>query len=329
MQIHLRKKLKMCVIALAMTVSNHSFAQNSEALTDAIALFESGDIKAAQSAFKTLKGDGLADTYLAQIMMREDLDDAEDMIEDVVDAHPKLARAHFIRGRIMGSQAGNAIFSALSYAKKSLKGFETAVELEPDSVLYQKGLFRFHVNAPSIAGGDLDIATEQVAKVKELDLEEGVLLDLELSGRKNEDEAHIAYALEVAQQYPDNAKVSFELARSYQNTKDYDKAFASLDDTVANATKSEDLQTRCMAEYQIGRTAVSAKSNMEKGIASLNYFSEQCSNVGSELPEAHWAKFRTANLLELQGKKGEAKMIYKSLKSIKDKEFQKQLKKKV
>lgn len=329
MQTSIRKQLQISLATLAIAFSAHSMAQDSDALAQAISMFESGEMKAAQTAFTSLKGSGIADTYLAEMMMRKDIDDAEDMIEEVIEKHPELARAHFIRGHIMGTQAGNAIFSALSYAKKSLQGFETAVKLEPESVLYQKGLFRFHVNAPSIAGGDLDVAAEQVAKIKELDLEEGILLDLELSGKKNEAQEHIAYALKVAEQYPENAKISFELARWYQDAKEYDKAFSNLDQAVANAIKSEDAQTRCMAEYQIGRTAVFAKSDMDKGISSLNYFTEQCSNAGSELPEAHWAKFRTANLLELQGKKSEAKNLYKSLKSVKDKEFQKQLKKKV
>jgi hypothetical protein len=49
-----------------------------------------------------------------------------------------------------------------------VNSFSKAVDLEPDSVEYLEGLMQFHISAPGIAGGDVDIAKAQIEKIKML-----------------------------------------------------------------------------------------------------------------------------------------------------------------
>ena len=97
------------------------------------------------------------------------LDEAERIITSVLEKNPSHAMVNFYCGRIMGRQAGDAFFSALSYAKKSLRCLKKAVELEPNNIKFRKGLVNFYLGAPSIAGGDEGLALEQIKAIKRMD----------------------------------------------------------------------------------------------------------------------------------------------------------------
>ena len=62
----------------------------------------------------------------AQTSLSSDIDDAEEKIEEALELAPKRADVHFLCGQVMGIQASQSIFSALSYASKSLDCFKQA-----------------------------------------------------------------------------------------------------------------------------------------------------------------------------------------------------------
>ena len=59
----------------------------------------------------------------AQTLLGDDPDEAEEKIEAALELAPKRADVHFLCGQVMGIQASQSIFSALSYAGKSLDCF--------------------------------------------------------------------------------------------------------------------------------------------------------------------------------------------------------------
>jgi tetratricopeptide (TPR) repeat protein len=143
------------VFVCYLSFSTLTFANAISSLGNAITVLKTGQTEQAIVLFEKQKHDPDAMIYLAKIYMDTDLDEAEAWIEKALKANLKDAEAHYVRGAIMGRQASGSIFSALSYAEKSVNSFTKAVELQPDSIKYRKGLMQFHTGAPSIAGGDL------------------------------------------------------------------------------------------------------------------------------------------------------------------------------
>ena len=67
-------------------------------------------------------------------------------------------------GRAYGRVAeGSSFLSALGYARKTVRAFERAVELEPSNLEALSDVFEYYLQAPGIAGGGLDKA-EAIAR---------------------------------------------------------------------------------------------------------------------------------------------------------------------
>lgn len=317
------KQTLLSALLLSLTISQASHADMNSAIT----AFEQGEMDKATELFEAESSSLQAKIYLARILMRSDLDDAEDWIEDAVEQDADSAEVHYWRGRVMGQQASESFLSALSYAKKSKASFARAVELEPDSIKYQTGLFRFHVNAPGIAGGDIDIAKKVADDVTKLDKKAGIKLHIDLA-QKQEDEELVMQLLEQGKtDFSGLPDFYFKAGIINQQNKDYSaamKEFAKASELSGD--DDESLQSQWGALYQIGRTAVFSKSELEQGISALQRYVEQAPQVEA-LPSKLWAQFRMANLMEMADQKEQAKGIYKQLTKSDDKELVKQVKK--
>ena len=178
------------VFVCYLSFSTLTFASALSPLDNAITVLKTGQTEQAIVLFEKQKHDPDAMIYLAKIYMDTDLDEAEDWIEKALKANLKDAEAYYVRGAIMGRQASGSIFSALSYAEKSVNSFTQAVELQPDSIKYRKGLMQFHTGAPSIAGGDLEIAKVQIEKIRLLDSKAG--LEAEINYELSQDNDTLA-----------------------------------------------------------------------------------------------------------------------------------------
>ena len=110
----------------------------------------------------------------AQTLLGSDIDDAEEKIEEALELAPQRADVHFLCGQVMGIQASQSIFSALSYAGKSLDCFKQAATLEPQNTDYKFGLMMFYLGAPGIAGGDTELAWQLVNDIAALDEQAGM-----------------------------------------------------------------------------------------------------------------------------------------------------------
>ncbi|MFQ5649420.1 MAG: tetratricopeptide repeat protein [bacterium] len=76
------------------------------------------------------------------------------------------------------------IFSKLSLAKKARKTFELAVKLDENNVEAREGLIIYHLNAPGIAGGDLNKALQQAQILVKMDERKGRTLLARLYQKK-------------------------------------------------------------------------------------------------------------------------------------------------
>jgi tetratricopeptide (TPR) repeat protein len=315
------------VFASYLSFSTLTFANALSPLDNAIAVLTAGQTEQAIVLFEKQKHDPKAMVYLAKIYMNTDLDEAEDWIEKAVKNKLSGAEAHYVRGAIMGRQASGSIFSALSYAKKSVNSFTKAVELEPDSIKYLKGLMQFHTSAPSIAGGDIDIAKAQIEKIRILDPKAG--LEAEINYQLSQDNDVLADKLlqQAKQTYNDLPEFFFQAGMFQQRKENYQAAFEELTVAISkNAETQESVLAKYRALYQLGKTSVLGESNIDAGIKALKEFIGEAPDLDGLAPKP-WAEFRLANLMSLNSQKSEAKAIYLRLAKTDNKELAKEVKK--
>jgi hypothetical protein len=295
------------VFAGYLSFSNMAFASEISLLDNAISILNTGQTEQAIVLFEKQRHNPAAMLYLAKIYMDSDLDEAEDWIEQALEVNLNNAEVYYVRGAIMGRQASGSIFSALSYAEKSVNSFTKAVELQPDSIKYRKGLMQFHTSAPSIAGGDLDIAKVQIEKLRQLDPKVG--LEAEINYELSQDNDALADALlqQAKQTYNDIPDFFFLAGMLQQRKENYQTAFEEL--------------TRAM-----GRTSVLGETNIDAGIMALKQYLSEAPDLDGLSPKP-WAEFRLANLMVLNAQTLEAKRIYLRLAKADNKELAKQAKK--
>jgi tetratricopeptide (TPR) repeat protein len=90
--------------------------------------------------------------------------------ERAVSLAPQNSQFHLWLGRTYGEKADKAgIFSAAGLARKSRAEFETAVNLDPNSVDARSDLAEFYLEAPGIVGGGRDKAEKQATSLATLD----------------------------------------------------------------------------------------------------------------------------------------------------------------
>jgi len=304
----------------------HLALADTAALDEAKAKLSSGQIDQARELFLQHKTMPEALVYLARIAMDDNLDQAEEWIEKAVKLAPDNAQAYFIRGRVMGQQASNAVFSALSYAKKSKASFIKAVELQPTEIDYRIGMMQFYLQAPSIAGGDIEAAKQQVKAIQQLDGKAGVKAEVDfLVATDAREQAHALLA-QAQVDYPTSPDFYFK-AGVLQLAEE---KFALAMDNFSKASQLEvseqkDLQTKYAAMYQLGRAAVLSKTNLEQGVSALSQYIDNAPIDSAAVPK-HWAQFRLANLYVLQNNIADAKSIYQGLTKVDDKRLQKEVK---
>ncbi|MCH2189611.1 MAG: hypothetical protein MK188_01635 [Gammaproteobacteria bacterium] len=122
-----------------------------------------------------------------QAVLSEDLDRAAKLIESTIKSHPEYAESYRVAGDIYIVQARSAsLFSAPGLAKKALKNYKKAVQMEPNNPRYRLNLMQYYLNAPSIVGGDKEKAEEEAKQIEKLQPLMGVVAHSILYRNKND-----------------------------------------------------------------------------------------------------------------------------------------------
>ncbi len=131
----------------------------------------------------------VANYYMAIYYLnhKRDPDEAEDYMETAIENDPRNAEYHFTMGNIYGAQAREAsIFTQLFDAQNCKSSFEKAVECDPAYIRGRVALMYYHIQAPGIAGGDLDSAKVQAEALLKLDPCQGYLGYAEIHASQEE-----------------------------------------------------------------------------------------------------------------------------------------------
>jgi Flp pilus assembly protein TadD len=314
-------------------------------LQEAKALNAQGKFKEALALLKSAPMNQSTFAAMISTLANTDMDDAEDLANKAVEAFPNSAELHYLRGVIMGNQAQSSIFSALGYAEKSLKSFIKATELEPTTIKYRKALMSFYLAAPSIAGGDEDLALEQLKVIQKADELEGASSQVSFYLMTDEPEQAIQALQKAITDFPTEVNFVFRLAAYYAQEEDYKKAMPLFQQAAvmplpefaidpvtgeAHASYVRNASAKFNALYQIGRTAVVTKENTAAGIAAMGKLQAEVENSRLEndnLPNMEWAKARIAELYIQSGDSKTATDLLASISVADNKDLKKHVNK--
>lgn len=167
--------------------------------------------------------------HLARVLYHSgDYDNAAETLEEFHEQYPGDAEAFYLSGLVYLALLGEVnIFKKVGMAKKTLASWEASVAANPEYLNSRYAIFAYYTNAPSIAGGDLEVARELMVEITGLDKAYGVMAEGLLLSKEG-DEAAAETAFQEAAVLMNRAGPYFSLAQFYMQTEQYEKAISSV-----------------------------------------------------------------------------------------------------
>ncbi|HEX5793274.1 MAG TPA: tetratricopeptide repeat protein [Rheinheimera sp.] len=293
------------------------------------ALWQADDVPAAQALLTPLVTKKTKDAQLLALLgqteaLLNNADKAEDLLEKAVKLDSNNADYQHWYATVSCNLAASAsMFSALGYAKRCKKAYETALELAPDNPRSYIALGSFLAQAPGVAGGDKDKALQLAERLKQIAPLQGALLELNASDLQDDTAFNALLAKdELLTQRPETY---LQRGVAFSRADQHAKAMALFEQALTMPASDEDAaDAKAQALYQIGRSAVKGELAIDKGIAALQQFIEQQPAADN----IDWAKLRLGQLYIAQQQQAKAEEILKPLlASTQDKELKGELQK--
>lgn len=258
-----------------------------------------------------IEGEMKAENFKAAIKKIEAAREAGD---ESFETNELLIEAYYMRMDQVG------ILKKKSLAGKMKKALERSVAIQPENSEAIGNLAQFHMEAPSIAGGDKDEARRLIEKIIVLNPVSGHKLGAEL-GRIQEMPkvalSHLASALVLE---PQNTALIQMKGVVQAETGAYDLAITTFETCIA----AEPANLECL--YQIGKASQVGNVQAEKGINAFKSFIETGHDNKNFVAHAH---YRLGNLYVQSGDEVSAKMQYDAAIKINDLKKAREAKKKL
>ena len=279
----------------------------AQSVDEGVQLFNARKYAAAQAALLPLgETDATAAYYLGRIEMENnDSDKAATWFERAVNLNPKSATYYDWLARAYGTQAEHTSKFRLPFLARKLKNaLDTGLGLDPDNLDVRDDLIVYYTRAPGFLGGSKEKALEMVVEIKKRNAYRGSAAAANLCVGTRDTVCVERELQGMAATYPDSANVYASLAAFYTNQKQFDKAFALLDERL-RVKPNEPITL-----YQVGRTASLSGQNLDHGEEALKaYLAGPIPERGPEPAHVH---YRLGTIYEKKGAKGLAREEYRT-----------------
>jgi tetratricopeptide (TPR) repeat protein len=226
-------------------------------------------------------------------------------LERAVQLSPKDSDYHDWLGKAYGRKAEQSIFlTALTWARKTHREFEIAVELDPQNFQAQRDLIRYEMNAPSVVGGGDDKALKHIDALEKIDSIQGLLARGEFfATKKRMPEADAVFA-KILESNSDRVGVYFEVSDYYRDRANAEK----MGEAVEKAVRI-DPDDRRLKFYNGVLLVMKGKSPSEAETLLKSYLATVPDN--SDLPPHSAAREWLGKLYESLGRFSEAAEEYR------------------
>jgi tetratricopeptide (TPR) repeat protein len=226
-------------------------------------------------------------------------------LERAVQLAPKDSEYRDWLAKSYGRRAEQSVFlSAMSWARKTHREFEIAVELNPENFEARRDLIRYEMNAPSVVGGGDEKAVKHIEALEKIDPIQGQLARGEfLATKKHFPEADTVFG-KLLESNPDRPGVYFEVCDYYGERLNAEKMGEAID--KAEHIDSDD---RRLKFYKGVLRVIEGKSPNEAEMLLKSYVNTVPDN--SELPSHAIALEWLGKLYESMGRFSEATEEYR------------------
>ena len=226
-------------------------------------------------------------------------------LERAVQLAPKDSEYRDWLAKSYGRRAEQSVFlSAMSWARKTHREFEIAVELNPENFEARRDLIRYEMNAPSVVGGGDEKALKHIEALEKIDPIQGQLARGEFfATKKRFPEADTVFG-KILESNPDRPGVYFEVCDYYGERLNAEKMGEAID--KAEHIDSDD---RRLKFYKGVLLVVEGKSPNEAEMLLKSYVNTVPDN--SELPSHATALEWLGKLYESMGRFSEATEEYR------------------
>jgi tetratricopeptide (TPR) repeat protein len=225
-------------------------------------------------------------------------------LERAAQLAPKNSEIHDWLGKAYGRKAEESIFfSAMSWAKKTHREFEIAVELNPQNFEAQRDLIRYEMNAPGMVSGGDEKALKHIDALEKIDPIQGQLARGEFFVTKNRlPEADVVFGKLLESDSP-RAGVYFEVSDYYRDRSNADKMAQAVDKAARI-----DPDDRRLKFYRGVLLVMQGKNSSEAETLLRSYISTVPDN--SDVPPHSAAREWLGKLYESEGRFSEAAKEY-------------------
>lgn len=292
---------------------------NQSQLDEGISAFNDGDYNKAENYFKlklkntTLKNESLI--YLSKISLaKNDSESAINYIEQALLISPTDAEELLLSGDAYCMQAPkSSIFSALKLAKKCIAQYDSVVNQYPDNVAGLLSSIKFHLSAPSVAGGSAKRGNELLVRLSQLSPEDAdtyKVQSLEKDGRASD---ALALADKLAKTGFKSAENQYEVARYFKEKKLYTKAKALFEPLLAWKETQKNKWFLSDSLLQLGEVFIAEGADINQGIKLIESYKKKNTN----LHDVHyfWSTWSLAKGYKAIGQKDKYEALVKNIKS--------------
>jgi tetratricopeptide (TPR) repeat protein len=293
------------VLAMLMCVTRGLAAQAPE-LAQAKALIDARKYVEARALLQPMGAqDATAAFYLGQLSLEEnDPSQAAGWFEKAVKMNPRSSVYYDWLGRAYGSQAQRASkFKLPFFANKTKSAWDKALALDPGNLDAREDMILYYLQAPGFLGGGRGKARAMAQEIKNRNPYRGALAWVRVCNDARDQVCLQRELSFLVSTYPDSSAGYTSLAAYYAGAKQYDKAFAVVDERLK--AKPDDPA----ALYAYGRIASIAGQNLDRGEQALRAYIASPMPIGPPLANAH---YRLGMIEEKRGAKDLAKREYQA-----------------
>jgi tetratricopeptide (TPR) repeat protein len=224
---------KLLAVALIVVASGTASAQTP--LERGKALMDQRKYSEAKAILQPLgPRDATAAFYLGQIGMEEnDPKKSVDWLEKAVALNPQSSVYYDWLGRAYGVQAQHASKLKLPFlAGKTRSAWEKAIALDPNNIDAREDMILYYLQAPAFLGGGKDKARAMAQEIRKRNPYRGAIAWVRVCN-DSKDRACAERELSfLTTNYPDSSVGYTSLAAFYVTGKQYNKAFAVIDERL-------------------------------------------------------------------------------------------------
>lgn len=305
-----RSLLAAAAAILAWGWSGAAAQAGQTALADALHDYNSGRYNRAVDALNSATASSPNDAALLGLLgesyyQLRDYTRAASSFERAIHLAPKVSEYHDWLGKAYGRRAEESLFlAAMTWARRTHREFEIAVELDPRNFEAQRDLIRYEMNAPSVVGGGDEKALKHIEELEKIDPMQGQLARGEFFATKRRYPEADAVFGKILEADNDRAGIYFEVSDYYRDRPNSEKMSEAID-------KAEriDPDDRRLKFYEGVLLVMEGKSAGDAEMLLKGYLSTVPDN--SDLPPHSAAREWLGKLYESQGRYSEAAEEYR------------------